>query len=231
MICLENVSKNFGKVKALDNVSFSFEKGSVTGFIGPNGAGKSTVMNIISGFIPQTSGTVTVDGINISENPIDAKRKIGYLPEKPPLYTSFTVYEYLKCIYDIKGLKLKKDEHIKEVASLSGISEVMGRRTANLSSGYRQRVGVAYAILGYPDYIILDEPTNGLDPKQKRDLLMLIKKLSKKHGILLSSHILSEIEAVCTDIVMINNGKTVGISKNSHSTDIEKMFMEGLGDK
>lgn len=208
MIELKDVSKVYGRIQALDNVSMSIEKGGITGFIGPNGAGKTTVMNIISGCIGMTSGRCVIDGADITAGK-EVRKKIGYLPEIPPLYGAFSVYEYLSCMFDIKGIKLDKKRHILEIAEKTGISEALDRSCKNLSKGYKQRTGIAYAMIGYPDYIILDEPTSGLDPKQKHDMLNFIKDIKKDCGILLSSHILSEIDAVCDKIIMIDKGKIV----------------------
>lgn len=222
MIELKNVSKYYGKLCALNQVSFSIEKGDIIGFIGPNGAGKSTAMNLMAGCLSATSGDCVIDGLSISENPVAAKKLIGYLPEQPPLYSSFSVYEYLSCVFDIKQIKMDKKKHIQEIAEFTGILEVLGRNCNNLSKGYRQRTGIAYAMLGYPEYMILDEPTSGLDPKQKREMLDFIKKLSERCGILLSSHILSEIEDVCNKLIMINNGKIVNAVDRMHSGDTQK---------
>lgn len=208
MIELKDVSKVYGRIQALDNVSMSIEKGCITGFIGPNGAGKTTVMNIISGCIGMTSGKCEIDGEDITAGK-EVRKKTGYLPEVPPLYGAFSVYEYLSCMFDIKGIKLDKKRHILEIAEKTGISEVLNRSCKNLSKGYKQRTGIAYALIGYPDYIILDEPTSGLDPKQKHDMLNFIKDIKKDCGILLSSHILSEIDAVCDRIIMIDKGKII----------------------
>lgn len=208
MIELKDVSKVYGRIQALDNVSMSIEKGGITGFIGPNGAGKTTVMNIISGCIGMTSGRCVIDGADITAGK-EVRKKIGYLPEIPPLYGAFSVYEYLSCMFDIKGIKLDKKRHILEIAEKTGISEALDRSCKNLSKGYKQRTGIAYAMIGYPDYIILDEPTSGLDPKQKYDMLNFIKDIKKDCGILLSSHILPEIDAVCDKIIMIDKGKIV----------------------
>lgn len=207
MIKVSNLTKAYGKKLALDDVSFTVKKGEVLGFLGPNGAGKSTTMNIITGYISYTSGTVTVDGIDILENPIEAKKKIGYLPELPPLYPDMTVMTYLEFVYDLKKVKKDKAEHIKSIIDLVRIDSVKGRRIGNLSKGYRQRVGLAGALIGDPEVLILDEPTVGLDPKQIIEIRNVIKDLGKERTVILSSHILSEISAVCERVIIINNGK------------------------
>lgn len=209
MIEVKCVTKKYGKITALKDFSFSLESGDIVGFIGPNGAGKSTMMKIMTGCLAPTEGSVTVNGFDIINDPIKAKKNIGYLPEKPPLYPRFTVSEYLNTIFDIKQLKVNRKERIGEVIELTGLSGVAKRRIGNLSNGYCQRVGLAQAILSYPPFLVLDEPTSGLDPAQKRDMLMLVKKLSKTGGIILSSHILSEIDSVCNKILMINKGSLV----------------------
>lgn len=210
MITVSNLTKKYGDKTALDNVSFDVRDGEVLGFLGPNGAGKSTTMNIITGYISYTDGSVTVDGFDILENPIEVKKRIGYLPEIPPLYVDMTVYAYLEFIYELKKIKTdSRDRHIQDIINLVKVDDVKSRKIGNLSKGYRQRVGLAGALIGDPDVLILDEPTVGLDPKQIIEIRNVIKELGKKKTIILSSHILSEISAVCDRVIIINNGKLV----------------------
>lgn len=209
MIEVKNLTKSYGSKKALNGISFTVEKGEILGFLGPNGAGKSTTMNIITGYLSSTEGTALIDGIDILENPIEAKKKIGYLPELPPLYMDMTVKDYLSFMYDLKKVALPKTQHIKEVCELVKITDVYNRIIKNLSKGYKQRVGLAQALLGNPDVLILDEPTVGLDPKQIIEIRNLIKSLGKNRTVILSSHILTEIQAVCERVIVINKGTLV----------------------
>ncbi len=213
MVEVKNLTKSYGDLKALDNISFTVDSGEVLGFLGPNGAGKSTTMNIITGYLSSSSGTVTVDGSEILENPKETKSKIGYLPEIPPLYPDMTVKAYLEFMFDIKKVKLPKQEHIKEVMAIVKILDVQDRIIKNLSKGYKQRVGFAQALLGNPPVLILDEPTVGLDPKQIIEIRTLIKGLGKKHTVIFSSHVLSEVSAICDRIIVISNGKIVADAK------------------
>jgi len=203
------LSKHYGDKKAVNNISFKAEDGEVLGFLGPNGAGKSTTMNILTGYISCTSGKVLIDGVDILEEPVKAKKNIGYLPEIPPLYLDMTVKEYLYFIYDLKKCKLPKISHLQDICSLVKIDHVYNRLIKNLSKGYKQRVGLAQALVGNPKVLILDEPTVGLDPKQIIEIKTLIRKLGKNHTVILSSHILSEVQAVCDRIVVINEGRVV----------------------
>ena len=210
MIEVENLTKKYGSQVAVDNLSFRVERGMIYGFLGPNGAGKSTTMNMMTGYIAATSGTVKINGYDILKNPEQAKKSIGYLPELPPVYPDMTVYEYLRFVAELK--KVKKNERqaqIEDVMKQTQIEDVKGRLIKNLSKGYKQRVGLAQAIIGYPEVIILDEPTVGLDPKQIIEIRELIRELAKKHTIILSSHILSEVSAVCDHIMIISKGKLV----------------------
>ena len=215
MVEVKNLTKCYGSIKAVDNISFTVEAGEILGFLGPNGAGKSTTMNMITGYISSTSGTVTIDGAEILDNPKAAKKKIGYLPEIPPLYIDMTVKKYLEFMFDLKKVKLPKKEHIEEVMRLVNVSDKADRIIKNLSKGYRQRVGFAQALLGNPPVLILDEPTVGLDPKQIIEVRKLIKSLGKKHTVIFSSHVLSEISATCDRILVISNGKIVADAKTS----------------
>ena len=210
MIEVNNLVKRYGDHTAVDHLSFKIEKGKIYGFLGPNGAGKSTTMNIITGYIASTEGTVSIDGHDILEEPEKARKCIGYLPEQPPLYFDMTVLEYMRFAADLKKIpKNKKNEMIEEVMDRVKITDMKNRLIKNLSKGYRQRVGLAQAILGYPDVIILDEPTVGLDPKQIIEIRDLIKDLRQKHTVILSSHILSEVSAVCDYVLIISHGKLV----------------------
>lgn len=209
MVEVNNITKCYGDKKAVDNVSFTVNSGEILGFLGPNGAGKSTTMNIITGYLSSSSGTVTIDGCEILDDPKGAKSKIGYLPEIPPLYMDMTVQKYLEFMFDLKKVKLDKEDHIEEVCRLVKISSVSHRLIKNLSKGYKQRVGLAQALLGNPPVLILDEPTVGLDPKQIIEIRNLVKSLGKKHTVILSSHILSEVQAICDRVVIISNGKVV----------------------
>lgn len=223
MIEVKNLVKKYGDHLAVDHLSFHVEKGQIYGFLGPNGAGKSTTMNIMTGYIASTDGEVIIKGHNILEEPEEAKKCIGYLPEQPPLYFDMTVKEYLKFAAELKKVpRDRRENQIKDVMKMVGITNMQERLIKNLSKGYRQRVGLAQAILGYPEIIILDEPTVGLDPKQIIEIRELIRKLAKNHTIILSSHILSEVSEVCDYILIINNGKLVA----SDTTDnLEKMTM------
>ena len=209
MIKVTGLSKRYGTHLAVSNVSFEIAKGEVVGFLGPNGAGKSTIMNILTGYLSTTQGSAEIDGFNIAEFPEQAKRRIGYLPEIPPLYTDMKVREYLNFIYDLKKVKFPKKPHIDEILKLVKIDHVENRLIKNLSKGYRQRVGFAQALVGNPDVLILDEPTVGLDPKQIIEIRNLIARLGKNHTIILSSHILSEIQAVCKRVIIINRGQLI----------------------
>ncbi|MDR2531756.1 MAG: ABC transporter ATP-binding protein [Oscillospiraceae bacterium] len=215
MIEVQNLSKNYGSNKAVDDISFCAEEGEILGFLGPNGAGKSTTMNILTGYISSTSGRALIDGIDVLEDPIAAKRQIGYLPEYPPLYPDMTVDGYLKFVYNLKKCRLPRNSHLNEICDLVKISDVRSRAIRNLSKGYRQRVGLAQALVGNPGTLILDEPTVGLDPKQIIEIRSLIKKLGKNHTVIFSSHILPEIQAVCDRIVVINKGRIVANEKAS----------------
>ena len=215
MVEVKNLTKCYGDIKAVDDISFTVETGEVLGFLGPNGAGKSTTMNMITGYISSTSGTVTIDGSEILDDPKKTKQKIGYLPEIPPLYVDMTVRKYLEFMFDLKKVKLPKKEHIEEVMRLVRISEQSERIIKNLSKGYRQRVGFAQALLGNPPVLILDEPTVGLDPKQIIEIRKLIRSLGKKHTVIFSSHVLSEISATCDRVIVISNGKIVADAKTN----------------
>jgi ABC-2 type transport system ATP-binding protein len=212
MIEVKNLTKRYGAKAAVDNISFTVKEGEILGFLGPNGAGKSTTMNIITGYSSSTEGTVTIGGVEILENPIAAKAKIGYLPEHPPLYLEMTVKEYLSFMYDLKKVKVagvSKQAHIEEICGHVKITDVYTRIIRNLSKGYRQRVGLAQALLGNPAVLVLDEPTVGLDPKQIIEIRNLIKGLGKKHTIILSSHILPEVQATCERVIVINKGRLI----------------------
>ncbi len=210
MIEVRNLVKRYGDHTAVDHLSFTVNKGQVLGFLGPNGAGKSTTMNIITGYISATEGTVTINGLDVYEEPEEVKKMIGYLPEFPPLYPDMTVKEYLYFAADIKKVKKAgKDKMIAEAMEATKITPVANRLIKHLSKGYKQRVGLAQAILGDPELIILDEPTVGLDPKQIIEIRDLIRKLSKNHTIILSSHIMQEVSAVCDTILIIDRGKLV----------------------
>ena len=210
MIEVSNLVKKYGDYTAVDHLSFQIEKGKIYGFLGPNGAGKSTTMNMITGYIASTEGKVMIDGHDILEEPEAAKKCIGYLPEMPPLYFDMTVLEYMKFAADLKKIpRNQKDKQIKEVMDMVKITDMKDRLIKNLSKGYRQRVGLAQAILGYPEVIILDEPSVGLDPKQIIEIRDLIKSLKQKHTVILSSHILSEVRAVCDYVLIISHGKLV----------------------
>ncbi|OQB15928.1 MAG: putative ABC transporter ATP-binding protein YxlF [Firmicutes bacterium ADurb.Bin193] len=224
MITVSNLTKKYGAKKAVDNVSFTVKKGEILGFLGPNGAGKTTCMNIITGYISSTSGTVTVDGLDVLKNPEEVKRKIGYLPENPPLYMDMTVSEYLRFIYELKKIKLDYNTHVKEIMETVKITDVKNRLIKNLSKGYKQRVGLAQALMGNPEILILDEPTVGLDPKQINEIRGVIKDLGKERTIILSSHILPEVSAICERVVIINGGVIV-------ASDTPENLSKGLAGK
>jgi len=213
MIEVKNLVKNYGSKKAVNDISFTVNKGEILGFLGPNGAGKTTTMNIITGYSSATAGTVHVGGSEIYESPNKVKRQIGYLPEHPPLYLDMTVTEYLTFMYNLKKVKIKRQAHIDEICEHVRITDVKKRIIKNLSKGYRQRVGLAQALLGNPSVLILDEPTVGLDPKQIIDIRNLIKELGKNYTIIFSSHNLSEVQATCERIIVINKGELIADDK------------------
>ncbi len=210
MIEVRNLVKKYGTHVAVDSLTFTVEKGQIYGFLGPNGAGKSTTMNIITGYLAATGGSVAIDGFDILKKPSTAKRKIGYLPEFPPLYMDMTVFEYLRFAAELKKIKkIERTGMIDDVMELTKIADAGYRLIKNLSKGYKQRVGLAQALLGYPEVLILDEPTSGLDPKQIIEIRDLIKSLGNRHTVILSSHILSEVSAVCDHILILSHGKLV----------------------
>ena len=237
MIEVKNLTKNYGDKKAINGISFTVEDGEILGFLGPNGAGKSTTMNILTGYISSTSGSAIINGVDIFEEPLKAKKNIGYLPEIPPLYIDMTVKDYLNFVYDLKKCKLPRKAHLKDVCELVQITDVYERIIKNLSKGYKQRVGLAQALIGNPPVLILDEPTVGLDPKQIIEIRTLIKKLGKKHTVILSSHILSEIQAVCDRVIIINKGKVAAedtidnLSKTVSGDHRLIMRIDGAGKK
>ena len=226
MIEVKNLTKRYGKHLAVDDLNFTVEKGQINGFLGPNGAGKSTTMNIMTGYLGATSGEILINGHDILREPQEAKKCIGYLPEQPPLYMEMTVWEYLNFAAELK--KIPKDEvkkQIEKVAKLTRLEEVQNRLIHNLSKGYKQRVGLAQAILGFPEIIILDEPTVGLDPKQIIEIRELIRTLAKNHTVILSSHILAEVREVCDYIMIIAKGKLVA----SDTPENLENLMSGTG--
>ena len=222
MIEINHLVKKYGSHVAVDDLSLTVEPGKIYGFLGPNGAGKSTTMNIITGYLAATSGEVKINGFDVLKQPEEVKKCVGYLPELPPLYMDMTVKEYLDFVAELKKLeKSLRAGYVKEAMKITKTEEVSGRLIRNLSKGYRQRVGFAQAVLVYPEILILDEPTVGLDPKQIIEIRDLIKELGKKHTIILSSHILSEISAVCDHVFIISHGKLV--ASDSTENLLERM--------
>ncbi|MBQ9743672.1 MAG: ATP-binding cassette domain-containing protein [Clostridia bacterium] len=218
MVEIKNLVKKYGSKYALDDISFTINSGEIVGFLGPNGAGKTTTMNIVTGYLASTSGTVVIDGKDILDDPIEAKKLIGYLPEQPPLYVDMTVWEYLGFVFDLKSCDLNKEKHLEEICMITKIFGVKNRLIRNLSKGYKQRVGIAQALIGNPPIIIFDEPTVGLDPKQIIEVRNLIRNLGKTHTVILSTHILSEVQSVCNRIIVINSGKIVADEKTENLT-------------
>lgn len=234
MIEVKNLVKMYGEHVAVDHLSFTVERGQILGFLGPNGAGKSTTMNMITGYISATEGSVMINGHDVYDEPEEAKRCIGYLPEIPPVYPDMTVAEYLNFVADIKKVpRNKKKEMLSDIMKKIQLTDVSGRLIKHLSKGYRQRVGLAQALVGYPEVIILDEPTVGLDPMQIIEIRDLIKDLAKEHTVILSSHILSEVSAVCDSVMIINKGKLVVsdtadmLSKHLKGTNGLKLLVKG----
>lgn len=227
MIEVQNLVKKYGKHVAVDNLNFTVEKGQVYGFLGPNGAGKSTTMNIMTGYLGATEGDVLIDGISITEEPAKAKSRIGYLPEHPPLYTDMTVSEYLSFVAELKKISPKeRHDELEKVVKKTHIDEVRHRLIRNLSKGYRQRVGLAQALMGFPEVIILDEPMVGLDPKQIIDIRSLIRGLAEDHTVILSSHILADIHEICDTIMIISRGKMVAVGSPA---ELEREMAGGTG--
>ena len=226
MITIENLTKYYGSNKAVNNISFTINDNEILGFLGPNGAGKSTTMNMITGYLPMSAGKVTINGVDITKDPVKAKRKIGYLPEIPPVYPDMKVKEYLSFCAGLKKVPLgKKQEEIDRVMRLLKITDVSGKLIRNLSKGYKQRVGFAQALLGDPEFLILDEPTVGLDPNQVVEVRKLIKDLKKNHTVIFSSHILREVSEVCDRVVIINKGDIRAIDTIEN---LESSFSTGL---
>ena len=213
MITVEHLIKRYGNYYALNDVSFEIGDGEIVGLLGPNGAGKSTTMNILTGYLAPTAGDITIDGVRLSDDPAGIRRLIGYLPEMPPVYPDMTVDEYLNFVYDLKGCKLPREEHLDEICSVVRLGDVRHRLIRNLSKGYRQRVGIAQALIGDPKVIIFDEPTVGLDPKQILEVRNLIRSLGGKHTVILSTHVLAEVQAVCEKIVIIHRGSIIACEK------------------
>lgn len=230
MIEVKNLSKKYGQHLAIDNISFSLERGEILGFLGPNGAGKTTTMRILTCFQPPSSGSVKICGFDVEQQALEVKRKIGYLPEHPPLYGEMTPYYYLKFVAKLKGIGKKEiKERIDWVVEKCSLNAVTNRLIENLSKGYKQRVGIAQAIINKPEVLILDEPTIGLDPKQIREIRQLIKELGKEHTIILSTHILPEVTMTCQQGIIINNGKIVAqgsIESLSQGKTLEEAFLE-----
>lgn len=227
MIEICDLTKRYGTNLAVDNISFTVKDGEIMGFLGPNGAGKSTTMNILTGYLSATEGVCLINGVDILEHPTAAKQKIGFLPEIPPLYLEMTVLEYLNFVYDLKKCTLNRKKHIEEICEVIKITDVAERLIGNLSKGYRQRVGIAQALIGNPEVLIFDEPTVGLDPVQIIEIRNLIRSLGKNHTVILSTHILPEVQAVCDRIVVINKGKIVadvGTSEIDKLTGTSKRF-------
>ena len=206
-----DLTKKYGAKKAVNKISFDVKRGEILGFLGPNGAGKSTTMNIITGYISATSGSVEVDGIDILESPKEARKKIGYLPENPPLYLDMTVSEYLNFVYELKKVREPRKEHIDGIMQIVKITHVADRMIRNLSKGYKQRVGLAQALIGNPDVLILDEPTVGLDPKQIIEIRNVIRELGRSRTVILSTHILQEVTAICDRVAIINHGRVAAL--------------------
>lgn len=237
MIEVENLVKDYGNHHAVKGISFTVGEGQIVGLLGPNGAGKSTTMNIMTGYISSTSGVVKIGEYDILEQPLKAKKLIGYLPEIPPLYEEMTVEEYLEFVCSLKGIRKKKEkkENIAEVEEAVKISDVKSRLIKNLSKGYKQRVGLAQALIGNPPLLILDEPTVGLDPNQIIEIRALIKKLGEKHTIILSSHILSEVNAICDYVLIIDKGKLVAEDTpenlSEHFADKNRILLSVKGEK
>ena len=220
MIKIEHLVKNYGTTCAVDDISFTVEEGEIVGFLGPNGAGKSTTMNILTGYLSSTAGRACIAGIDILSDPIGAKKLIGYLPEQPPLYLDMTVGEYLNFAYDLKCCKLDREAHLRTICETVKISDMYHKIIRTLSKGYRQRVGIAQALIGNPKVIIFDEPTIGLDPKQIIEIRNLIRSLGKSHTVILSTHILQEVQAVCDRIIIINKGKIVANEKTENIANV-----------
>lgn len=220
MIEVKNVTKKYGKVKAVDNISFTINDGEIVGLLGPNGAGKSTTMNMLTGFIEQTSGTIIIDNYDMLKKPKKAKKEIGYMPEGVPLYTDLTVKEFVRYMAEIKKVDRKeRKEKVEKIIEQTGLKDVQKKLIKNLSRGYKQRVSMAGALVGEPKILILDEPTVGLDPKQITEIRNLIKELGKTHTVILSSHILSEVSQICNKVIIINKGKIVAIDTPEHLED------------
>lgn len=210
MIELCNVTKRYGAVEAVSGLSFSAPDGQIVGLLGQNGAGKTTTLNMLTGYFPPTSGEVRVDGMDMLQDPRACKRHIGYLPEKPPLYDEMTVTAYLKFVCELREVKREAiAQHVRHITATCGLTEVAGRLVGHLSKGYRQRVGIAQALCGDPDVLVLDEPTVGLDPKQVREIRELIRQLGKTHTVIFSSHLLPEIQQLCDRVVILHKGKLV----------------------
>lgn len=229
MIEVSNLTKKYGSYVAVDNISFTVNDGEILGFLGPNGAGKTTTMNMMTGFISSSEGSIKINGYDILDEPMKAKSQLGYLPDVPPLYGDMTVTEYLNFVCDIK--KIKKSERplmIEQIMRIVRISDVSHRIVKNLSKGYRQRVGLAQALVGFPEVLILDEPTVGLDPKQIIEMREVIKDLGERHTVILSSHILSEVSAVCDRVMIINKGKIVAGDTTESLTDINNVNRQSV---
>jgi ABC-2 type transport system ATP-binding protein len=236
MIEVKNLTKRYRERLAVDHLDFSVEEGQILGFLGPNGAGKSTTMKILTGFLPPTEGTAKVGGYDVFENPLEVKRRIGYLPETPPLYPEMTVHAFLRFVASIRGVPGKQlRSEIDRVATLTGCTPVIDRVIQNLSKGFRQRVGIAQALLGSPPVLILDEPTEGLDPIQRAEVRTLIKGLAGKHTVILSTHILPEVTMTCQKVLIIREGKIVAFDEidklaSSHgqmeSASLEEIFIK-----
>ncbi len=216
MIEISHLVKKFGPVTALDDISFTVNRGEIVGFLGQNGAGKSTTLNIITGYLSATSGTVRIGGIDVLESPDETKKLVGFLPEQPPLYPDMKTEEYLRFVHALKKCRLPRKEHLGEIMEITKVADVRDRLIRNLSKGYRQRLGIAEALVGNPPVIVLDEPTVGLDPKQVIEIRNLIRNLGSSHTVILSSHILSEVQSVCDRIIIINEGRIITDEKSEN---------------
>lgn len=236
MIEVQHLTKRYRDRVAIDDLTFSVEEGEILGFLGPNGAGKSTTMKILTGFLPPSEGVARVGGFDVFTHPLEVKRRIGYLPESPPLYPDMTVHGYLKFVAALKRLPARELKgEVERVAGLTGVTHVLGRLIQNLSKGYKQRVGIAQALLGSPQVLILDEPTEGLDPAQRAEVRALIKSLAGKHTVILSTHILPEVTMTCEKVLILNQGRIVayddlrklaGSQGTSESASLEEVFIK-----